>query len=321
MVQPFVVFTPPFFKAVVFITEVVSGFSQNFNYPLRVFSSNFYHGSLGLISMSQNRAIQNVFTASILMIDQGMPKNHSSDFGSISTPFYSYGNRYCIPVNFSKPMASPPVVIASVQLASMNYSQAVTLWINSVSDTSVVFCLHELLAFSGVKFPSKINYYAVVPGGRNTEAGRLHFEAGLYRNQNNELENLRYCKTVWFKYRYQDAPHIFVTPQNGDLAAGMVSAWVNHVSNSFAVVCAKNQNDAYYYSVSKITVNYLIKGKMNACSNFTCPKNKECFIDDQSAPSCGCRKSCPLSNFNETCLLYTSPSPRDKRQSRMPSSA
>ena len=25
--------------------------------------------------------------------------------------------------------------------------------------------------------------------------------------------------------------------------------------------------------------------------------------------------------FNETCLLYTSPSPRDKRQSRMPSSA
>ena len=24
---------------------------------------------------------------------------------------------------------------------------------------------------------------------------------------------------------------------------------------------------------------------------------------------------------NETCLLYTSPSPRDKRQSRMPSSA
>ena len=35
-------------------------------------------------------------------------------------------------------------------------------------------------------------YYAVVPGGRNAEAGRLHFEAGLYRNQNNELENLRY---------------------------------------------------------------------------------------------------------------------------------
>ena len=26
-------------------------------------------------------------------------------------------------------------------------------------------------------------------------------------------------------------------------------------------------------------------------------------------------------NENETCLLYTSPSPRDKRQSRMPSSA
>ena len=29
--------------------------------------------------------------------------------------------------------------------------------------------------------------------------------------------------------------------------------------------------------------------------------------------------NCP--RFNSTCLLYTSPSPRDKRQSRMPSSA
>ena len=30
---------------------------------------------------------------------------------------------------------------------------------------------------------------------------------------------------------------------------------------------------------------------------------------------------CPLLCRNEACLLYTSPSPRDKRQSRMPSSA
>ena len=29
----------------------------------------------------------------------------------------------------------------------------------------------------------------------------------------------------------------------------------------------------------------------------------------------------PLSFYIESCLLYTSPSPRDKRQSRMPSSA
>ena len=28
-----------------------------------------------------------------------------------------------------------------------------------------------------------------------------------------------------------------------------------------------------------------------------------------------------LKDFNKACLLYTSPSPRDKRQSRMPSSA
>ena len=31
-------------------------------------------------------------------------------------------------------------------------------------------------------------------------------------------------------------------------------------------------------------------------------------------------KKCPV-KYPKTCLLYTSPSPRDKRQSRMPSSA
>ena len=300
MVQPFVVFTPPSFKAAVFITEVVSGFSQNFNYPLQMFSSNVYYGSLGLISMSQNRAMQDMFPASILMIDQRMPKDDSSDFGSVSTPFFSYGNRFCMPVNFTNRLRSTPVIVASVQLMSLNYSQAVTLWIQSVSDTSAVFCLHELLAFTGVKFPSKINYYAIVPGDNNTEVGRLHFEAGLYGNQIDELENLRYCKTVLFEYRYQDAPHVFVTPQNGDLTAGMVSAWVNRVSNSFAVICAKNQNDAYYFGVSKIVVNYLVKGEMDACSNFACPENRECFIDERSNPTCGCKRSCPLPNLNET---------------------
>ena len=39
---------------------------------------------------------------------------------------------------------------------------------------------------------------------------------------------------------------------------------------------------------------------------------------------CGCTKSKNLpfcDGSHKTCLLYTSPSPRDKRQSRMPSSA
>ena len=36
-----------------------------------------------------------------------------------------------------------------------------------------------------------------------------------------------------------------------------------------------------------------------------------------------CIDACPVEVFEwiDTCLLYTSPSPRDKRQSRMPSSA
>ena len=303
----FVVYRPERFNADVIITEVVSGFSQNFNYPLNIFFNNVvYYGKIGLLSMPQNRGLDDVFSASILMINQAMPKTSSLDFGTFSFPFYSYGNKYCIPVNFTNQLKSTPVVIASVQLANFTYSQAVTLWVQSASDTSVVFCMQELLAFSGHKVSGKINYYAATPDDTTTsstkpaEVGRLHFESGVYKNQVEELENRRYCKTLLFKYRYHEPPHIFVTPQNADSKAGMVSAWVNNVSNSHAVICAKNQNDAYFYSVSSIQVNYLVKGILDICSNHTCPMNKECFVDSRGNPACGCKKSCPLPDLDET---------------------
>src|SRR5665213_4305472 len=34
-----------------------------------------------------------------------------------------------------------------------------------------------------------------------------------------------------------------------------------------------------------------------------------------------CRCSCEINEWSESCLLYTSPSPRDRQKSRMPSSA
>ena len=46
----------------------------------------------------------------------------------------------------------------------------------------------------------------------------------------------------------------------------------------------------------------------------------ECMVELQRQADGGMRQSFGGDTLN-TCLLYTSPSPRDKRQSRMPSSA
>ena len=52
-------------------------------------------------------------------------------------------------------------------------------------------------------------------------------------------------------------------------------------------------------------------------------KEKTEAIAKASAPTCQkkLRSFLGLANYFRACLLYTSPSPRDKRQSRMPSSA
>ena len=45
-------------------------------------------------------------------------------------------------------------------------------------------------------------------------------------------------------------------------------------------------------------------------------------LRDRGSETCSCGQTCPdHGGLLSCCLLYTSPSPRDKRQSRMPSSA
>ena len=46
---------------------------------------------------------------------------------------------------------------------------------------------------------------------------------------------------------------------------------------------------------------------------------KKTLIEESISPDC--RLAITIFKFSRGCLLYTSPSPRDKRQSRMPSSA
>ena len=57
---------------------------------------------------------------------------------------------------------------------------------------------------------------------------------------------------------------------------------------------------------------YLINGLLNE-------KNSHNLIKNNSHPDLFCINNETLISYS--CLLYTSPSPRDKRQSRMPSSA
>ena len=81
----------------------------------------------------------------------------------------------------------------------------------------------------------------------------------------------------------------------------MVSSWVSEVSNKFAVICAKNQNDAYYFGVADIKVNYIVQGKESPCSDVKCPDHLECHFDARTQrPMCGCKLACPLANMNET---------------------
>ena len=61
-----------------------------------------------------------------------------------------------------------------------------------------------------------------------------------------------------------------------------------------------------------VMLRHLISGKSKRC--------RECTIRDYRI-SKGLDRDIPMNPKNNTCLLYTSPSPRDRTRSRMPSSA
>ena len=78
-------------------------------------------------------------------------------------------------------------------------------------------------------------------------------------------------------------------------------------------------------------MTYLVNDNCVKCKHMDCVEvcPVDCFyegenmlvINPDECIDCGvCLPECPVDAII-TCLLYTSPSPRDKRQSRMPSSA
>ena len=64
--------------------------------------------------------------------------------------------------------------------------------------------------------------------------------------------------------------------------------------------------------ISKKKLKIAFQGMLGAYSNMAC---EECFPNANAIPCIS------FENMLDTCLLYTSPSPRDPHLSRMPSSA
>ena len=67
-----------------------------------------------------------------------------------------------------------------------------------------------------------------------------------------------------------------------------------------------------------LTVLKMKDGSLSAYHNI-CRHRGTTLLEGQG--NTGSSVVCPYHRWTYTCLLYTSPSPRDKRQSRMPSSA
>ena len=72
----------------------------------------------------------------------------------------------------------------------------------------------------------------------------------------------------------------------------------------------------YYYSIPFTEKGQYGRQELSKEMKTIIDASEGFFVD-----SGGCRKFFPYGHKEKTCLLYTSPSPRDKRQSRMPSSA
>ena len=299
------------FRLAAYFSEMQSGLSININYALHFFTlPPDMYGGIGWLAMKQDKNVDEL-KYSVMLLSDRVQMSNEMVYGQMTTPLYSYGGRHCFPVMFPQRLRAPPVVIVNTALLSFELSQLVTTWIESTSTTQMTVCMQEVFAFSGLKYNHTLHYLAIVPesnaqaanstggGQMPTEVGRLTFPKGMYPNPNPMVENLRYCKNIQFKHIYHEVPHVFVTPQNGEdpadhYIAGSVVAWVNEVSRHHATICAKNKNDEYFKGVADIKVNFMVQGKLDACSDAkTCPENLQCVVDRVGQPTCDCITDCP----------------------------
>ena len=91
----------------------------------------------------------------------------------------------------------------------------------------------------------------------------------------------------------------------------------------FNSICATNAEDLSILPTQKIQNKYIINIKYKAWSLniiYVNPENKtEKAVEKAAVPPLA--KSSLHASMDLSCLLYTSPSPRDRQKSRMPSSA
>ena len=112
------------------------------------------------------------------------------------------------------------------------------------------------------------------------------------------------------------APHYLQSSPNPIVSEALLNELSNWLPLNFDVKKLKRKSDKYLNALeSAITQDSELKGyieklekKYDSALSNSGPIDDDLLLKD-------------LEKFFETCLLYTSPSPRDKRQSRMPSSA
>ena len=90
------------------------------------------------------------------------------------------------------------------------------------------------------------------------------------------------------------------------------------LANGTLTISAGSTSDTI--TIASIVDDSITEGNETVIVTLSSPSNATLGSDDAHTYTITDNDSAPVVDFN-TCLLYTSPSPRDKRQSRMPSSA
>ena len=129
-----------------------------------------------------------------------------------------------------------------------------------------------------------------------------------------EIDNLIFSSTCATYGETQNMPLVETEPQNPFSTYGKTKLAIEHMIQSFHKA----------YGLKYVTLRYFNAAGADASGDIGEEHNPETHlipIAIQSALGSGRKMKIFGSDYNTPCLLYTSPSPRDQRGSRMPSSA
>ena len=241
----------------------------------------------------------------------GIPSNFTEEnieFGNFSIPTF-YQASYCKYRSFKTNFMYPPAIKIAYN-ANISPYKYLMLWLMNVTKSGFHVCAKEIHAFSGEK-QITVKYIAV---GNDTiefpEAGKMNLIEMSHMRQ----ESDRFCYVLNYKFSYTPKPYVFVAAEVGEKGCPGVRSWVKEIHNRRAVICASATSDTLQERNTNITLHYLINGRIDPCSNITCPIGQECVVNSYFEPNCVCASYCidtyePICGhssvtYNNTCHFY-----------------